>query len=183
MTQIFDLIERKVIMRARPEPAPIVRQRLADAAAGLSRTGDLAIHTEIANEAITRFTGVLYERDADGYSANVDLMTSRILLPAPWGSNGWKSWGLRHWEAIVLRAVMLERSADIKRPALYLFNPDRRYWALNLSDYPALAQATFFFGRGAITVKEWRRAADAYRLSEAARKRAADARQRAQARR
>lgn len=56
-----------------------------------------------------------YEADTDGAPCNVDRVTFRLLRPAPWGSDGWKAWGLRHWEAGTLRQIMLNRQEGHRR--------------------------------------------------------------------
>lgn len=135
MMDLSQIVDRKHDLRTLPEPAQHVKQRMAQAAEELSRAGDVAMHTEIANEALCRFTAMLYQRDTDGVFANVDARTGRLLVPAPWGDAGWQKWGVRHWEAIVLRAVLMARVVDHKRPALFDYSATARTWFLNVGDY------------------------------------------------
>jgi hypothetical protein len=89
--------------------------------------------------------------------ANVDTRTGRLLVPAPWGSLGWKRWGLRKWESETLRAILMARVEDRSRPCLFDYNTESRTWHLNTSDYSTLQAATFYLERGAIRLNEWRK--------------------------
>lgn len=160
LTQVVD---RKNEIRTLPEPPAHVKQRIAQAAQELSRAGDIATHVEIANEALTKFSYMLYQREADNVLANVDQRTGRLLVPAPWGDAGWKRWGLRHWEAVVLRSVLMERIADRKRPCLFDYSAQSRTWFLNVADYGALAGAEHYLSRSPITLAEWRKHSTQYR--------------------
>jgi len=150
------IVDRKNEIRTLPEPPAHVKQRIAQAAEQLSRAGDTAMHVEIANEALCRFTAMLYQRDSDGVFANVDARTGRLIVTAPWTSSGWKDWGLRHWEAVVLRSILMARVADRKRPALFDYNADIKKWFLNVGDYGVIESATHYLGRAAINLAEWR---------------------------
>ena len=152
----MDMIERKFEVRALPEPDPHVRRRMADAAEALNLAGRMAAHVELANEALTRFALLLYVQDTDNHWANIDGRTGRVLLPAPWGSDGWKRWGLRKWEAETMRAIMLARVADHKRPALFDYSPLTRSWFLNAADYPNVEACNHYLKRAAVTIAEWR---------------------------
>jgi hypothetical protein len=159
--ELINLVDRKATIRKLSEPTAHVKQRIATAAEELSRAGDIAQHVEIANEALCKFTYMLYQKDTDGAWANVDSRTHRLLIPAPWGNAGWKRWGLRNWEAVVLRCVLMARLTD-PRPPLFEYNTDSRTRFLNVSDYATLQAATFVLERGAITVAEWRKYSTAY---------------------
>jgi len=84
---------------------------LARVASALSRRGQVAAKVELANAALLNLCDLLYEPDDDGKPANIDV-TSRILVPLPWGRVGAKLWGLRTTEARCLRYIMLARSAS-----------------------------------------------------------------------
>ena len=154
---LLQVIDRKNEIRSMAQPAGMVKQRIAQAAQDLSRAGSMALHVEMANEALCKFTAMLYQRDTDGTWANVDAITHRLLVPAPWGSAGWKRWGLRKWEGAVLRSIMLDRVRDSRRPCLFDYNAEGRTWHLNLVDYPTLDAADHYLKRGAISLPEWRR--------------------------
>lgn len=160
--ELSQIVDRKNEIRTLPEPPAHVKQRIAQAAQELSRAGDIATHVEIANEALTKFAYMLYQREADNVLANVDARTGRLLVPAPWGNAGWKRWGLRHWEAVVLRSVLMARVADRKRPALFDYNADSRTWFLNVSDYGVIESATHYLQRAAISLAEWRQHSTQY---------------------
>jgi len=139
----------------------------------LNRAGEIAQHVELANEALCRFTAMLYQRDPDGVYANVDQRTGRLLVPAPWGNAGWKLWGLRHWEAVVLRSVLMARVADRKRPALFDYNADSRTWFLNVGDYGVIEAATHYLQRATVSLTEWRQHTAQYHTNDLERKRKA----------
>lgn len=154
MTQELD---RKHKIRVQ-KPDAYVKQRLAETAQSISRAGDMAAHVELVNEALCNLVTILYQRDSDGDWSNIDRVTYRLLIPAPWGSKGWKLWELRSWEAIVLRRILIERSTDRTRPALFDYNNLSRTWHLNLGDYKTPAAALLYLERLApVKVDEWRR--------------------------
>jgi hypothetical protein len=156
------MIARKFIAR-QATPAGVVRQRLADRAASLSRAGlDLARVT-VANEALLRLAELCYERDA-GKLVNIDPATGKIRIPAPMGDHGWQSYGLRYREGRTLRAILWARQTDFRpgrvRPPLFTYDPDTRRWYLNSGDYGSLDAAIWYLRRAAVTVIEWRAAVD-----------------------
>lgn len=139
-------------------PAAFARQRIADGAAKLNRAGMMAARVEILNEALTRVAMMVYERDADGVLANVDRMTHRLLIPAPWGIQGYRQWGLREWEARAMSKILRARQEAGKRPTLFFF--ERPVWYVNLSDYPTSEAAQWWLQKSAITLAEWRLVAE-----------------------
>lgn len=156
---ITQVIDRKHEIRSLPEPPQNVRQRMAQAAEQISLAGVVAARVEVANEAIYRFAGILYQRDSDGAYPNLDAVTKRIIVAAPWGNVGWKRWGLRHWEARRLRKILLKRQAQFtpkQRPPLFAFDVDGRFWYLNIHDYSTYEAAQHWLTRGSVTVQEWR---------------------------
>lgn len=161
--ELLQVVDRKNEIRAAALPAGMVKQRIAQAAQDLNRAGNMALHVELANEALTKFVIMLYYKDQDGGWANIDGRTHRLLVPAPWGSAGWKYWGLRNWESRILRCVMLERVRDAKRPCLFDYNGEARIWHLNVLDYPAIEAAQHYLQRSPITLAEWRRHDNAYK--------------------
>ena len=171
---ISELIDRKVTIRG-ASPTAHVKQRLAQAATELNRAGMLQAQCEVINEALCQFTAMLYQRDSDGVLANVDARTGRLLVPAPWGDSGWKQWGLRQWEARILRSLLLTRLQDAKRPPLFDFNNHSRTWYLNSGDYPSLEAATHYLQRGAVKLAEWRNVSGDFHAKEAERKRTTSA--------
>ncbi len=170
MMELLNIVDRKHEIRTLPEPATFVKQRIAQAAQDLNRAGDMQCHVEIANEALCKFAGILYQKDSDGTFANIDNRTHRLLVPAPWGKRGWKYWGLRHWEATILRSVLISRLAE-PRPPLFDYNAHTQTWYLNVADYKTLDAANYVLHRCAITVSEWRLRSEAYHNREMERKR------------
>jgi hypothetical protein len=93
-TDAMDVIARKPDVR-NATPGEYIKQRIAQAAHQLSLAGVAAAHVELCNEALSGVIVLAYEADTDGLPCNVDRVTFRLLRPAPWGSKGWKRWGLR----------------------------------------------------------------------------------------
>lgn len=155
---ILRLTDRKAEVRA-SGPGAYVRQRIAEAAEGLNLAGTLAARVELANEALCRLTELMYIADTDGAPVHVDPVSLRICVPLPWGSAGWRRWGLRAHEATVLRRILLSRQASHKegqRPPLFVYDADLRYWTLNAPDYPSHQAAAFWLRGSAIKLAEWR---------------------------
>ena len=112
--ELFKLLNRaKAIGDQRPAFDP--KQRMATAAAELNLAGTLQAQLGVCEAALRALIAVLYATDGDDQPANIDAVTGRILIPLPWGNQGWKRWGLRKWEAACLRKLMLER-AQLRRP-------------------------------------------------------------------
>lgn len=143
--------------------APNVKQRLAAAAADLSLAGANQMRVELLNEACLALTRVLYEVDPDGAAANVDWRTHRILIPVPWGKAGWRHWGLRYWEASMLRQILIVRSQMRRAAPLLDYNETARTWHLNAIDFSRIDLALMYWKSNPITLREWRKFADIYR--------------------
>ncbi len=144
-------------------PTPNVKQRLAQAAQELSLAGANQARVELLNEAVLAMTSVLYDCDPDGIPANVDRTTFRILIAAPWGKAGWRSWGLRDWEAGILRQILIVRGQMRRVQPLFDYNDESRTWHLNHADYPRLDIALIYWKAHPILLREWRTFADIYR--------------------
>lgn len=145
-----------------------VKQRLTVNTATLTRTGEMAARVEAITEALVRFTKLLYELDTDGTLANVDFRTGRILIPAPFGSVGWKRWGLRDWEGRVVRRFLMDRCRQrAGRPALFDFNDGQRTWHINNVDYATWIDAAGFLQTEPLTVRALKKLSDDYRKKRA----------------
>ena len=167
-------IDRAADIRLAPTPTTTVRQRMAEAAQGLSLAGAMRAHLDVTTEAMAALCAVLYATDADGQPANYDRRTGRILIPTPWGSGGWRRWGLRKWEAAVLRGVLMERIKVRRRLApLFDYNEDNSRWYLNTSDYPSAEAALQWLKKDGPKLEEWRSAVNAFRLADTERRRKA----------
>lgn len=159
---LLQVVDRKNEIRTMAQPAHMVKQRIAQAAQDLNRAGSMALHVELANEALCKFVAMLYHKDQDGAWANIDGRTHRLLVPAPWGSKGWRKWGLRKWEGAVLRSIMLARVQDARRPCLFDYNGEVRLWFLNVTDYGVFDAAQHYLNRSPVTLAEWRKYASTY---------------------
>lgn len=167
-------IDRAADIRNAPTPTATVRQRLAETAQSLSLAGVMRAHLDVAIEAMAALVTVLYATDADGQPANFDKRTGRILIPMPWGSGGWRRWGLRKWEAHVLRGLLMERAKVRRRLApLFDYSDDNNRWYLNVSDYPTAEAALGWLRKEGPKLEEWRTAVNNYRLADAERRRKA----------
>ncbi len=154
----LETLERIPGLRQAETPGHYIKQRFAKTAEELSLKGEAQAHVEVINEALCKVTELLYQADTDGSFANVDNRTYRILIPLAWGSDGFKVWGIRQWEADVLRAILIARSqaSDAKRPALYDFSTVNRRWFVNVTDYASYDLAQRFLQREAVTLATWR---------------------------
>lgn len=147
------------LVRLIEAPASYVKQRLQVLATTSSYAGLAQAQVDVLTEALLRTTALLYEKDSDGVLANVDRYTFKILRPVPWGSNGWKLWGVKALEAKVLRAILLDRSPrTVPREALYLYIKEEQRWHLNVEQYQNYEQALQFLGlkQETITLAKWR---------------------------
>jgi hypothetical protein len=144
-------------------PLPHVKQRLAQAAQGLSHAGDNQLRVELLMESVLAATALCYECDQDGQRANIDGRTYRLLVAAPWGDAGWKRWGLREWEARILRQILIARVGIKNHHPLFDYNAQSHIWSVALFDYPTLDIALRYWKRHPITLAEWHAQADPYR--------------------
>ncbi len=151
---IIKLVERKGDIA---QSAPQRHTTLRRAADVLSlRNVDQAI-AELFGEAVQRLTLLAYEQDANGY-CNIDPITGKLLIPAPWGRAGHKRWGITPSESVVLREMILQRQIGRKgrSPGLWRYDQSQRTWRLNLYDFDTLANAQQYWERWPLTVAEYR---------------------------
>lgn len=160
--ELKQLFERTVEIR-QVVPAANVKRRLAAAAQELSLAGSNQARVELLNEALLAFTTALYETDNAGRTPNVDRPTGRILMAKPWGSGGWRRWGLRHWEATILRRILILR-CDMRRvQPLFDFARETNQWYLNGRNYGRLDLALAYWRSNPVTLRDWYLFADAHR--------------------
>jgi hypothetical protein len=135
----------------------------------LTRRGAMAAKAELANAALLAFVEILFDVDEDQNYANIDA-DGRILLPAPWGRNGARQWGLRNTEQRTFSLLMRRRSRTEENP-LFVYDSELKNWYVGAgySRRSALAYLKAF----PITLPEWRDAWQAIR-SEWARRRLGD---------
>ena len=164
--ELTELVERVQEIRAKG-PGRFARERVQEAAEAISRAGDQQLRVELANEALAALCVILYQTDADGRAANIDRVTWRLLVPAPWGRGGWRRWGLRRWESEALRNILRVRTEMRKHVNLFDYNEEGRTWYLNRSAYPSLEAALAYLKTHPINLSEWRKQADV--ITESAR--------------
>jgi hypothetical protein len=101
--------------------------------------------------------------DDHGVLVNVDPVTHRILLPLPWGDEGWRIWKMfRHNEAVALRGVLLARVKGDIIP-IFDYNEVTRKWMLSADAYTNVDHAQAYLKAFPILISEWRKSADNYR--------------------
>lgn len=172
MTEINQLFDRAAAIRTKGGVDAVVRKRVAEAAQAIDQSGTMQAHLDVAIEAMAALITVLYTTDADGYPANIDRPTGRILVRLPWGSTGWRAWGLRQWEGRCLRRLLVERAGQRRRFApLFDFSPENDRWYLNLSDYPTAAAALEWLKKDGPKLAEWRTVVLDHREKDMERKR------------
>lgn len=162
MEEIGYIVDRVHHTRNLPTPTQYVRQRMAAAAEQLNRATALAEHTETANEALYKLVTLLYYTVNDKL-INLDRQVGRILVPTPWGSRGWKKWGLRHWEAQTLSKLLQARARNQKHTPLFEYDQDTTCWYVRLDAYPTLAHAQDYLQHNQISAREWRHFSDKQR--------------------
>lgn len=156
------------IRRAERRPASQIKQRIAQKANELDRTGRQQSHLEVCIEALAGLVNMLYRTDDVGETANVDRATGLILIPVPWSDGGSKRWGLRQWEARVLRRIILDRAQSARpMPPLFDFSGISNRWYLNRTDYPTTALGLVWVKHESPTLKEWRAALDEFHQNRA----------------
>lgn len=160
---IGEIMERKTQVAATEPQRHTTLRAAADA---LSRRNADGAIVELMMEAMQRLTLLAYERDADGY-CNIDPVTSKLLIPAPWGRAGHQRWGLTHSESECLREMIQQRQIgrDGRPPGLWLYDRTRRVWRVNLYDWDALTDAQGYWKKWPLSVAEYR-AARAKRLGD-----------------
>ena len=154
---------RKAAIRGVAGATQFAKQRIAEASDALSLANELKVSSEIVNEALYKLVDILYEPATDGGFANADPVDGRILIPTPWGSDGWKAWGLRNWEAVVLRKILLARMPLSKPLALFGYSQRTNRWHVDLDNYETKASAFQYVKQNPITPQEWRKHSDSYR--------------------
>lgn len=154
---VINSLQRKAaISQAAPERHSTIQR----AAAALSRRNADAATVELFAEAVQRLTLLAYERDDDGAWSSIDVVTWRLLIPAPWGRAGHVKWGITSTESVVLREMMLTRQvqSEGRGPGLWLYDSMRRAWRLNLFDYDRAADGQAYWRRWPLTVADYRSA-------------------------
>lgn len=158
------LIDRtQEVRQAASNPNQVIKQRMAEVAADISRAGENQKRVELLQEACLAMTKLCYECDPDGQPANIDSRTYRLLIPAPWGKAGWRRWGLRAWEAEILRQILIVRCQMRRMEPLFDYNTEARTWHVNMQQYGRLDVALLYWKSNPVSLKEWRRHADVYR--------------------
>ncbi|MCC6458796.1 MAG: hypothetical protein IT328_27880 [Caldilineaceae bacterium] len=153
---IITTVERKSsIAQASPQRYTTIQR----AAESLSRRNADAAVVELFMEAMQRLCLLAYEVDVDGF-CNIDPVTHRLLLPAPWGRAGHKRWGIMPSESVVLREMIQQRQIghDGRAPGLWLYDRTRRCWRLNLFDFDTVHDGQRYWQRWPLTVAEYRQA-------------------------
>lgn len=142
------------------------RQREQVAADELNRLTTNQRYVVACQEALLRLANLCYVR-AGSRLVNIDQLTWRIGVHVPWSRAGCQHYGLREWEATVLRSVMLARLGNRRNSPLFDFG--NRRWYLNMTDYPTMESAVVYLDKQRLSIDEWLIHADA--LRESARRR------------
>lgn len=132
-----------------------VDQRIGQAAESLSLGAILQSRIALVNQALVGLIDLLYEMDESGHPVNVDRVTGRILIPLPWGADGWKYWRLRNHEARVLRRVMDRRMRTGERTAMFMYDGESNRWHVT-KRYGHKEAAFAYLQNNPITATEWR---------------------------
>lgn len=102
--------------------------------------------------AVLRLTELCFVR-VGSRLINVDPVTWRVDIHVPWSDSGFKKYGLRKWEAEVLRQMILARGNSRRGAPLFDFGVSR--WHINLENYPTMEDAITYWQKHPLTVDEW----------------------------
>ena len=154
-SEIVQIVTRKSeVMAAQPTRHTPIRT----AAETLTRRNVAQAKAELLSEAVWAAVALCYERDDSGSLCNVDSVSGRLLVPAPWGREGHRRWGLRYLESVLLRAILRGLQQANEEPPVLVYDPLSRGWHLNIFDYPSHRQALAWLERHPITASAWRSA-------------------------
>lgn len=139
--------------------SPARHTHIQRAAESLSRRNADAAVVELFSEAMQRLTLLAYEQDAHDY-CNIDPVSHRLLIPAPFGRAGHKRWGITPSEAVVLREMVQQRQAQRadRPPGVWQYDRTRRCWCLNLFDFDTVQDGQRYWQRWPLSVMEYRQA-------------------------
>jgi hypothetical protein len=157
---LSDTMERKQTLSV-AQPQRYTRLRAAAESLSL-RNVDAAV-CELMNEALARLVLLVYEQDAGGY-CNIDAATGKLLIPLPWGRNGYARWELRPQEANILREILFTWQGE--QPSLFSYDRLRRSWFVNLAEYSNVHLAKGWLKKHQVSIAIYR-AARAKRIAGA----------------
>lgn len=147
------------IIKTMDRKTPIVKATpdrhigLRNLAVNLSRRLYDQATIELLTEALCRLVTLAYDADAAGY-VNIDGVTGRLLIPAPWGRSGRSLWGLYPSEGDTLRLILRGRQST--GDSLFVYDRGRRSWLVNLHDYPDVQRALAYWKECPISGEEYR---------------------------
>lgn len=152
-SEITRIVARKgEVMAAQPKRHTPIRA----AAEQLTRRNVAQAKAELCSEALWAAVALAYETDNSGVLCNTDPVSGRLLLPAPWGRQGYLKWGLRYTESVLLRAILRGLQQTAAEPPVLVYDPLSRGWYLNIFDYPTHRQALAWLEHHPITASAWR---------------------------
>jgi hypothetical protein len=139
------------------QSSPARYSAIRQAAESLSlRNADQSV-IELYMETLMRLASLCYEMDDNGY-CNIDTVTSKLLIPAPWGRKGFSRWLLTPSESIVLREMVQQRQVGRRGmgEGVWLYDAARRCWRLNSTVYKSVADAQQYLERWPLSITEYR---------------------------
>lgn len=114
------------------------------------------------NECLLKVSGVLYKKDT--LYINLDNITNRVLIPLPWGSTGYKNYGIRANECDVFRRIMIAKSLSKRKRPLFDYSEVNRSWYFNVLDYPTIEEGFRYLKINEVTVSDYLLHYKAYKL-------------------
>lgn len=130
-------------------PALYIERRLDERAAELSEAGRAAAVATLLNRALLRYGELCWE-PIGNRPAGLDWVTGRCLLPAPWTTTSYRTWGLRRIEQAVLLRYMRLWSSRPAIPPVWYYDASTKRWYGNLSDYADLPSVVAVLQRGIV---------------------------------
>lgn len=107
----------------------------------IDRSNETALTVNKFNECLLKIIDLIFKQTDNQY-VNIDYVTHKILIPLPWGSNGYKVWGLRQYESEIFRKIMLAISEGKRRDKImFFYSKESRCWFFNLEKFSTLEVA------------------------------------------
>lgn len=134
------------------------RQRLDTATTVESRRLIATAQCELAQRALLRFCGLLYEPRGDAFWNIAD--DGRILIACPWSRTQHGAYGLTDHGGRILRSLVVARLAGMPFKYQWLVLKGR-FWYVNQARFPDLASAEAWLAEYGPTPQLWQKHADA----------------------
>ncbi len=132
MTRVPEILESY-----KPPQGPPRKTALKPLATAISKRAIMKAHATNMRSILMTATETYYEKTSYGVLWNVEA--DGKIDPVPWGSKGYKAWGVKRMYSTALRTHLMDQQE--KPDCLYLWDDTTRCWYINLSVYPRVSDA------------------------------------------